>query len=157
LPQLLYFQVFVVFHASHHSHRFGLFSRYFPDFFSHFFSPESVKNAGISGGILLILDSWAMGHDDGNGFQTAARVRRFPNRSHESNLARRDYVLSLEKQRRSAQSAEKEDQDANLSVHKYRTHGVHKGRTYHSAITRGPNPVARSLVGRIQRPMWRVD
>ena len=46
----------------HRSHRFGLFSRYFPDFFSHFFSSEPLKNAGFSRSILAILDSWAMGH-----------------------------------------------------------------------------------------------
>jgi hypothetical protein len=61
LSQLLYFQVFVFFHASHHSHRFGLFSHVFGEFFKVFFAPDPLKNAGFSGGILLIRDRWAMG------------------------------------------------------------------------------------------------
>jgi hypothetical protein len=59
--QLLCCKAFVVFHASQGFHRFGLFSHYFTDFFSHFFSPEPLKNMGFSRCILLIRDSWAMG------------------------------------------------------------------------------------------------
>jgi hypothetical protein len=61
LTQLLYFEAFVVFHVSHASHRFGPFFPVFKDFFSHFFSPEPVKNAGFSRGILVMPDTWAMG------------------------------------------------------------------------------------------------
>jgi hypothetical protein len=51
----------VVFHNSHHSYRFGLFSHGFCEFFKVFFAPEPLKNAGFSGGILVIQDNWTMG------------------------------------------------------------------------------------------------
>jgi hypothetical protein len=45
------------FHVFHDSARFGLF----PHVFGQFFVPAEREKRGISGGILMIWDSWAMG------------------------------------------------------------------------------------------------
>jgi len=53
--------LFACFHVSYASHRFGLFSHVFNEFFVQFFVPAYGEKRGISWAILSILDSWPMG------------------------------------------------------------------------------------------------